>query len=330
MTTSIDERRLTAALRRAAVRSTLAASVHNTQPWRLELHAGELSLVADRARQLRVLDPTGRQLIISCGCALFNARVAMASSGVTVDVQRLPEPSRPDLLARMVALDQRDGSVDPIAALDNLVELRRTNRRRFADDPVPAEVVEAVERAAAAEGGVLVSIRSEEHRLAVARLTQHADAIQNLDPAYRAELRSWTSGDLTSPDGVPAAAVPRFGTALDDIPIRDFDTRGLGQLPSETRSSRRQCLILLGTIGDNPAAWLRAGEALQRMLLEITRHGFTASPFTQVIEVPATRAALRSELGLSMMPHVLLRVGRAPLTPATHRRRLVDVLCETP
>jgi len=62
--------------------------------------------------------------------------------------------------------------------------------------------------------------------------------------------------------------------------------------------------------------------------LEITRHGFSASPLTQVTEVPSARAQLRAQLGLVGYPHVLLRIGRAPVTPASRRRRLVDVLVE--
>jgi hypothetical protein len=164
----------------------------------------------------------------------------------------------------------------------------------------------------------------------VARLSQRADDIQNVDPAYRAELRAWTTTDLGRRDGVPTSAVPHVdGSSHDDIPLRDFDTSGVGWLPAGTHSSRNQCLLLLGTASDTPAAWLRAGEALQRVLLETTRQGFAASPLTQVIEVVATRAALRDELGLTMFPHVLIRVGRAPATPATHRRRLVDVITES-
>ena len=56
MTALIDTRH-TAALRRAALRATLAPSVHNTQPWRLRLVPGALELRADRTRQLAVLDP---------------------------------------------------------------------------------------------------------------------------------------------------------------------------------------------------------------------------------------------------------------------------------
>jgi hypothetical protein len=113
------------------------------------------------------------------------------------------------------------------------------------------------------------------------------------------------------------------------VPIRDFDTSGRGQLPSYTHSSIDQCLLVLGTDDDDPASWVRAGEALERVLLEIARLGYTASPLTQVIEVPATHAELRQRLRLSMHPHVVLRVGRAAPTPATPRRHLVDVLFDT-
>jgi hypothetical protein len=102
--------------------------------------------------------------------------------------------------------------------------------------------------------------------------------------------------------------------ANDDLPIRDFDSTGLGWLPVETRSSN-QCLLLLGTLDDQPVAWLRAGEALERVWLEITRRGYVASPLTQLIEVARTNELLRLELQLGMHPHVLLRVGRAPNTP---------------
>jgi hypothetical protein len=73
-------------------------------------------------------------------------------------------------------------------------------------------------------------------------------------------------------------AVPHVdGGAHDDLPIRDFDSSGLGWLLVETRSSMDQCLLLLGTLDDGPAAWLRTGEALERIWLELTRRGYAAS-----------------------------------------------------
>src|SRR3954454_7189492 len=293
----------TTTLRRAAVRATLAPSVHNTQPWRMHVAGDRLDIRADLSRQLPVLDPTARQLFISCGCALMNARVSMAGDGAGVRVDRLPEPAQRSLVATLTPTEE---PVDlALAALDPVLELRQTNRRQFADEQVPEPIAAALEAAAQAEGASLYFVRDSQERLTVATLSQRADGIENLNPAYRAELRAWTTDDPGRRDGVPGLAVPHVdGTANDEVPIRDFDTRGTGGLPAGTRSSKEQCLVLLCTPGDKPTDWLRAGEALERVLLEVTRHGFSASPLTQVTEVPSARARLRSELGLIGYPHL--------------------------
>jgi nitroreductase len=317
-------------MRRAAVRATLAPSIHNTQPWRYVISRGSLELYADQSRRLRVLDPRSRQLLISCGCALFNARVALAAAGYDATVQRLPDASRPDLVARMILPDEPTGW-SPIGDLDAVVEQRRTNRRRFFDNAVPDHVVSALVDAAAAEAAELFPITRPEHRLAAARLSQEAESAETADRAYRAEIRAWTTTDPHRGDGVLVTTVPHVDAAAgDDLPIRDFDSAGLGWLPVETRSSLNQCLLLLGTLEDGPIAWLRAGEALERVWLEITRRGYVASPLTQLIEVARTNELLRLELQLGMHPHVLLRVGRAPDTPPSPRRPLQELLSESP
>ena len=211
-------------------------------------------------------------------------------------------------------------------------EQRRTNRRRFFDDPVPEQVVQELVAAAQTEGAELFPITRPEHRLAVSRLSRQANALEIADPRYRAELHAWTTTDPHRSDGVLATTVPRTDPVLaatEDLPLRGFDPSGKGWLPSDTRSSMNQCLLLLGTLDDGPAPWLRAGEALERVWLELTRRGYVASPLTQVVEVARTHRQLNHELQLRMYPHVLLRVGRAPSTPASRRRPLHEVLVET-
>jgi nitroreductase len=321
---------MTTLLRQAAIRAIRAPSVHNTQPWLFVLNGDALELHADKTRQLKVLDPSTRQLLISCGCALFNARVALAAKGYDALVERFPDPKNPDLLARIRVPDAPSDWL-PLGTLDEYIDRRQTNRRRFEDEVVAAETVYELVHAANAEDSELFVIKDSDHQLATARLSQQADAIQNTDPAYRAELRAWTTDDPQRRDGVPAMAVPHVDAgAGDDVPIRDFDTHGMGWLPTNTQSSMHQCLLLLGTRSDNPESWLRAGEALERIWLEATRHNYVASPLTQVVEIPRTRTMLRAELNLPMYPHVLLRVGHAAQTPASRRRRLSDVIAEAP
>jgi nitroreductase len=314
---------------RAARCATLAPSVHNTQPWRLAITRGSLELRADPARRLAVLDPRGRQLLISCGCALFNVRVALAAAGYDAVVRRFPDPMDVDLLARVALPAEGTGGL-LIGELDAAIEHRRTNRRRFFDRSVPAAVLEVLVDAARAEAAELVPISRPEHRLAAARLSREADDIELTDPAYRAELRAWTSTDPHRGDGVFAMTVPHVDAgAHDDLPIRDFDSSGRGWLPVQTESTLNQCLLVLGTLDDDRMAWLRAGEALERVWLELTRLGYAASLLTQVIEVRRTHELLRLELGLGIHPHLLLRVGHAPDTPPSKRLPLQDVVTET-
>ena len=130
---------------------------------------------------------------------------------------------------------------------------RRTNRREFLAEAVPPEVVYEMANAAATEDADLFVIASDEQRRITAELCQQAEREQWASPAYRAELRRWTTDDLTRDDGVPAMAVPHVDAGSGrEIPIRDFDTRGNAWLPQVRESSRDQCLLLLGVREESP------------------------------------------------------------------------------
>jgi nitroreductase len=309
----------------AADLTLLAPSVHNTQPWRIELHDDRLDLRADRTRQLTTLDPLGRELIVSTGAALLNARIGLAEAGWDARCDRFPRTDDPDLLAWLWPVTGTPDS--SLALLAPYVPRRRTNRRRYQPDQLPDDVLRRLATLADGDGAVLVPVLHEAHRRLIARLTQQADGQQNADPAYRAELRRWTTRPRETQDGVPPAVVPRVdGEHRDDLPVRDFDTQGAGQLPSDTRSGVDQTQLVLATRTDEPLAWLRTGEALQRLLLELTALGWAAEPMTQAIEVPVTRTQLRSALTWDAHPQMLLRVGRAAPTPRTPRRRRTDAV----
>jgi nitroreductase len=318
---------VTNTLARAATRAALAPSVHNTQPWRFVVTHDTVEIRSDFSRQLTVLDPRARQLTISCGCALFNARVAIAAAGFEPVVARFPDPEIPDLLARVSLGEARDWV--PIGALDQAVDDRRTNRRAFADEAIPASVIYDLVAAARSEFGYLIPITTPEHRAATAELSGLAERIQAADPAYLAELRDWTTDDPRRGDGVQAATVPyagRLSDAHDAVPIRPFDVRGQGWLPSSSHSDADQCLLLLASLDDGPESWLRTGEALERVWLELTRLGYAASPLSQLVEVAQTHERLRASLQIDLHPEILLRVGLAPDMVQTPRRRPDEVI----
>jgi hypothetical protein len=108
--------------------------------------------------------------------------------------------------------------------------------------------------------------------------------------------------------------------------MRDFDTRGDGALPPSSGVGAEHTLLVLGTRSDGDEAWLRSGEALQHVLLAITRAGWAASPLTQCVEMPLTRMKLRAGLTWDTWPQTVLRIGHAGPTGATPRRQRADVV----
>ena len=88
-------------------------------------------------------------------------------------------------------------------------------------------------------------------------------------------------------------------------------------------------VLALGTRADDRLAQLRAGEATSTVLLTATSVGLACCPVTEPLEIPETRAAVRSEIfGSTNYPQMLLRVGWAPVNadplPSTPRRELAD------
>jgi hypothetical protein len=75
------------------IESAVAApSVHNSQPWHFRISDGGIDVLADWSRRLDVIDPTGRELLISVGAAIFNLRLAMHHRGRVPIVRLSPDP----------------------------------------------------------------------------------------------------------------------------------------------------------------------------------------------------------------------------------------------
>jgi hypothetical protein len=316
-----------------AATAARAPSLHNSQPWQFLYRAGALELYADPARNLRRADPAGREMLISCGAALYGLRLAMRHLDYLPEVDMLPDPAQPGLLARVRPGGHAAASLaerELIAAIPH----RHTHRGQFVPGRVSARLLDAMRGDAAAEGARLVLLDQPCHVHDLARLTAIAGQAQQADPQIQAELRRWgRPADSTARDGVPARAQAAPDTAdgpgvlqaqyrRPDEPAherllqRDFGVPGTllggGPLPTAT--------AVLITRGDGPVDWLNAGQALDRLLLHAAARWVFARLQSQPLESPRLRAEIRSGLGLSGFPQLLLQFGRANIAPATARR----------
>lgn len=308
--------------------AVLAPSSHNTQPWLFRINDRELELYADRARALRVCDPQDRELVISCGCALFFLRVAMEHFGCFGSITTLPDPSDPDLLARLKLGEHGSPNVE-----DNLllaaIPRRRTNRQPFEERPLPEALLSALQSAAQRERARLEIIRDEDTRYAIADLVAEGDRIQWAHKPFRLELAAWIHSNRASArDGIPGYAqdVNDLLSYAGPLVVRTFDM-GEGQAAKDREIAvHSPVMAVLETDTDDLPAWLATGQALARVLLRARMEDVWASFLNQPIEVPSLRPKLQELLRGKGHPQMLLRLGYGPDVRPTPRRDVEDVL----
>ena len=324
-TTDTRDEREHAALH-ALEAAALAPSSHNVQPWRFSRRGTTIELFADQARGLAVSDPAGRELVIACGAALLNARVAIGAAGFDADVTRFPDPADPTLIARITVGEER--TVDEeVGALAAALPRRRTNRLPYDGRKVGAKLRRSLEAAARAEGAELHFFEDDaHHRIAV--LVGEAERAQFRNAAYRRELADWLR-----PNGSPAHDGMRgdgFGLGRLRAGLRPAAVRRLGIGPLSGRHDRRLAertrgIAVLTTAGDEPRDWLAAGEALERVLLTLTAMRGAASFLNGPVELPAFRERLAEHVP-GARPQLLLRIGYpTEIPPAQPRRALGEI-----
>jgi hypothetical protein len=307
----------------------LAPSSHNTQPWRFIVNGDELLLCADRTRSLPNIDPFDRELIISCGAALLNLRVALAHFNVPVEITTFPQSSDPDIVARIV-FPSSGPIFKELAELFYAIAKRATNRAPFSEEEVPDALVARLKSAAEREGVDTVFAWTVNERERIASLIAQADRRQFDDPNFRRELASWIHSSRSN-DGMPGASqgfdrLTDLATPIAAMAIRTFDL-GNGVAAAHQQLARGSPLLaILSTPMDNNEGWLAAGLGLQRMLLIATNAGYSSSYLNQPIEVSDFRTQLAAQFGIVGYPQLLLRLGRGSAVPHSPRRPISDVL----
>ncbi|WP_405064916.1 hypothetical protein OG558_23505 [Kribbella sp. NBC_01510] len=317
---------LPAGVRDELLRAAVAApSVHNTQPWKFRFRDRVVEVHRDPARELPAEDPDRRMLYLSLGAAAFNLRVAAARHGHGTDIRYVLDRARPGLVAEVELLTPGP-EAEQLRLLAPYLALRRTNRQPYSGRRVPVDVRELLVLTARLEGAELEWPTAATRREWLQLASDDAGALDDEDPDRTAERRRWVGGVRVG-DGVPRSALgprgPR-GTS----PVRDLAATPTDENRELASFEPKPQLAVLSTRHDSRPHWLRAGQALERVLLEATARGLSTSLLNQAIEHDALRWLVNDPLGPWRRPQAIIRVGYGPPVPLTPRRPIADVLLD--
>jgi nitroreductase len=248
--------------------------------------------------------------------------VAAAVAGLEPHVRLLPDPGQPLLLAT-IGLAGRHHATPGECELHAAIRRRQTNREPVSSRAVPPGIRAELAEAAGLEGALLHFLGHYEAKR-VLRLVADAERDLLADPGYRAELARWAGGQRDR-DGIPDSALGP-SSLEGPAPVRDFTPR--------TAPTAGPLRLVRGASATGRAVgplrrqveWLRAGQALQRLLLTATVRGIAVCPLTQPLE-SADAWQVRDPRSAAEQPLMILRIGYGlPLPPGAPRRPVSEVL----
>jgi len=272
---------------RAAV---LAANAHNTQPWHFRVATDRIDLFADTSRSIGTMDPLGREMQISLGCAIENLALAGPPNGKTPTLHLLPEPSDPTHIARVDLVPTQKSA----SALFEAIPNRHTNRAAYdTRRPVTQAQLDALGSLVDAPEVELVWFAKAGDKRTFGDLTTRATRAIIADPQQAADDFAWYRTDWdqiqAKKDGItidPSGQSTLIRSLAKVLPVsqkQNNDGWLRGTLETQIPTAAAFGALVVRAPLD-PVARLRAGRIWQRIHLSATVQGLGMQPLCQVPE----------------------------------------------
>lgn len=306
--------------------ATLAASSHNTQPWKFRVEQDAITILPDFSRRCPVVDPDDSHLFKSLGCAAENIVHAAAAQGFSSDVRF--DPDNDGVVVRLSRV-----ATPHATDLYLAIAKRQCVKTAYDGTSLAQSELENLERAGVGCNVRTIMLLSEAQKSTIIDYVTQGNIAQLTDRKFRDELVSWlrfNPGEaLHTGDGLSGRiggqpALPRWlakwiiGLVLTPKGQAETDA-------SKIRSSAGVAVFV--SSHDDKAAWVEVGRVYERFALQAAALDVRTAFINQPIEVPSLRPQFESWLKLDG-EHALLmvRFGHGPSAPFSLRRPIDDVI----
>lgn len=305
--------------------ATLAASSHNTQPWKFRLERARIRILPDLSRRCPAVDPDDHHLYASLGCAAENLLLAAQAAGLRGHLSF-------DESTSGVQIDVEQAT--PLrSALFEAIPSRQCSRVEYDGTQLPGDQLRRLEEAGRGRGVSLLLLTSAAHRAQVAEFVAEGNRAQFGDPQWAQELKSWIRFNahdaIRTGDGLygPVMGSPDVPRWVGDLFMRlGFSATRQNRKDIAHIRSSAAIAILVSEVDDRPH-WTEAGRCYERLALQAAALQLRTAFINQPVEVPALRSQLAAALGLGRCrPDLVVRIGRGPEMPRSLRRPLEQVL----
>jgi len=283
------------ALIRAAI---LAASPHNTQPWRFRVADSFIELHIDPKRNVGALDPFLREEHLGMGCALENLMLAARANGYAATTTLMPGTLSPiSAQSQLVARVDLAPGMHEESELYNAIPRRHTNRGLYERQrPISKDIVDGLSQLPSEDENVRIFLfTGEAEHQRIAEISSAANVQLYSDPDVAAASEQWIRLQWKevqrSRDGL---TIDAFGLSpIAAAAAKTMPTQLLNRIASKSLKTgyadRMLTAPLIGFIAVRDrydrAQCLRAGRIWQRAHLFATARGIAGRPCNEAVEM---------------------------------------------
>ncbi|MEL6436964.1 MAG: twin-arginine translocation pathway signal protein [Pseudomonadota bacterium] len=308
---------------RALSYALLAPNPHNRQPWEVELVGDDgVTIWRDKARDLPVTDPFGRQLTIGMGCFIELMEMAAAREGFGVEKTLFPDgEDGPVAICRFVP-----DAVTPDPLFGHVFE-RRSHKEAFEDRQIEASKL--------AKLADFADVYAEgENRDALRQIAADAWMVEMRDEAaYLESVDLFRIGKReinASPDGIDLGGAfmeTLYMTGLFNHEIaRNVSDPNVVAVAEADRDTMLNvpAMVMLKTPANTRVDQLNAGRDWLRYNLAATSHGLATRPVSQALQEYEAVRPLHEAIHARFAPdgetvQMLGLLGYGTQTPRTPR-----------
>lgn len=302
----------------------LAPSSHNSQPWKFEISDNKILISLEPSRLLPVGDANNRQAIISLGCAAQNILIAADYYGYNAQVNFIGE----ETLIAEITFDESGTKEDDPGHLIFSILKRVTNRNKYEDRPMPAELVEYMKSLETSNLKIDI-ITDQETKNKLADITLEAGIAAMDSPAFRLELSHHVKNNWTaSPFGMPCfgLGIPTIISFFAPLMIRKMNMNKLNRKRDEALlKNDTPSFLIISTKNDETIDWFNTGLAFQKIVLLSTRLGVSISPWAAPIQIGKFYKRLQDILWIDTRPQLFFRMGYTNTVVYNSPRALISI-----
>lgn len=307
---------------------SLAPSTHNTQPWKAKIKNDSIEVKANLDAQIKVADPTNRDLYISVGAFIKNILLACEALGIKTDLKIDLSGQKVAVINLKLTDKVQTKKLELLTAMAN-----RQNFRGFFEKSLDKNTVNNVfKEVKKANPDVVSRVFDDKETIEkLARLT--ADGLKSAyaKEPFRREIAGYINSNISRKRTGLFGYSLRMDLLMSIIIPKILKKKDIGTKLAQLNYASfivSPAVVTLST-KDDKESWVKTGLVLEEILIKLTEKGIFSSIYVAAIEIDNLRDSVKeiTEDKGNTKPQLLFCIGQTndPL-PYTVRKDLEDIL----